>query len=708
MGYSYRRYGVALIGIQTDMRGTWPIMLNPGPTYVLKSSDICFYLNIAKEENSSFLSTANQPSAELSTTVIAPEPKTAETSECKPSSVTSGEQLLKVQEVDIIRKLSSISSHSTAMVSDGNSSKKNSIIDMLSMSGQRRKSSSIFGSLMDFDDQNSNNDSSSTRIKRAVSDFASKTKRAITKRSSNQLEIPKVEFGATNDVVAARGRRPSIAAVPVMFVNIKVLRCYRGYYFVIRIVKGFPPCSPYVGVSPTLCYLLREKKPCCCLQLSASCDHNTFTSIKDYNWSNKCIILATDFASNGIYNFIVPQRAYFHSPQSLRPIVLLLEQLPHPAFIDAISWFPMVYWMQGSLDNLDDLIRSGINTADAVVVVNKESSNSAEEDYLADCNTIVAVQTMFKMFPGVRIITELSQSSNMRFMQFRAHDVYALSLSKMEKLEKERGSHISYMFRLPFAAGSVFSASMLDTLLYQAFVKDYVITIIRLLLGIDQAPGSGFLSSMRITKDDLWIRTYGRLYQKLCSTTCEIPIGVFRTQSTQNQNDNTINLDFIFPVINEKLRYQQLVEEIERQEIINLVKNRMQDLGFCEGDYENPAAKRNSISYVIINPNFDLSLEEGDIIYLIRPSPIKSKKTFISRGNSIRPSNWSSKRRQSQASNTSQSTQPRVSSKSETSFERKSSSASINFTTSVDSCGTTELQIPVPIRCQSVVTLMKH
>ncbi|GFS94861.1 potassium channel subfamily T member 1, partial [Nephila pilipes] len=99
------------------------------------------------------------------------------------------------------------------------------------------------------------------------------------------------------------------------------------------------------------------------------------------------------------------------------------------------------------------------------------------------------------MFPSVRIITELSQSSNMRFMQFRANDTYALHLSKMEKSERERGSHISYMFRLPFAAGSVFSASMLDTLLYQAFVKEYMITFVRLLLGIDQAPGSGFLSS---------------------------------------------------------------------------------------------------------------------------------------------------------------------------------------------------------------------
>lgn len=34
------------------------------------------------------------------------------------------------------------------------------------------------------------------------------------------------------------------------------------------IVKGFPPVSPFIGVSPTLCYLLKEKKPLCCLQLA--------------------------------------------------------------------------------------------------------------------------------------------------------------------------------------------------------------------------------------------------------------------------------------------------------------------------------------------------------------------------------------------------------------------------------------------------------
>ena len=53
------------------------------------------------------------------------------------------------------------------------------------------------------------------------------------------------------------------------------------------------------------------------------------------------------------------------------------------------------------------------------------------------------------------------------------------------------------MFREPFAAGYVFSMSMLDTLLYQTFVKDYMIHLISLLLGCQQAPNSGYLCNVR-------------------------------------------------------------------------------------------------------------------------------------------------------------------------------------------------------------------
>lgn len=36
---------------------------------------------------------------------------------------------------------------------------------------------------------------------------------------------------------------------------------------------------------------------------------------------------------------------------------------------------------------------------------------------------------------------------------------------------------------------------------------------------------------MKVTEEDLWISTYGRLFQKLCSSSAEIPIGIYRTES---------------------------------------------------------------------------------------------------------------------------------------------------------------------------------
>lgn len=104
--------------------------------------------------------------------------------------------------------------------------------------------------------------------------------------------------------------------------------------------------------------------------------------------------------------------------------------------------------------------------------------------------------------------------------------------------ERDKGSNLVFMFRLPFAAGKVFSVSMLDTLLYQvsllterhknglslvftqtpnviysyrlvllcwspqSFVKDYMISITRLLLGLDSMPGSGFLCAVSSLNTD--------------------------------------------------------------------------------------------------------------------------------------------------------------------------------------------------------------
>ncbi|KAK6195412.1 hypothetical protein SNE40_000849 [Patella caerulea] len=564
--HAHRKYGVSLVGVQKDVIGS-TIQLNPGPRHIMRNTDLCFYMNLTKEENSAFI--LAHPNQENNNSQPRLPQGTEQASRVASMIASVGTVALELQ-------------HTRMMGGDG---------------GVGRQGS----------------------------------KRA-------HLNLPK----GLN--IQSLQKRPSIAPVPAVLesndVQINVfpesesetddddsstesVDSSNPDY-----VRGFPPVTPYVGTSPTLCHLSREKRNLCCLELCQTCSHCSFISAKDYEWDNRIIIVAADYASNGLYNFIVPLRSHAREANSLNPIVLLFEQSPDLGFLDTICYFPMIYWMVGSIDCLSDLLRAGINLADNVVVVNKESSNSVEEDTLSDCNTIVSVQTIFRLFPTANIITELTQSSNMRFMQFRANDIVALAISKLEKKERQRGSHIYYMFRLPFAAGNVFSASMLDTLLYQAFVKDYLITFVRLLLGIDQAVGSGHLSCMKITKEDLWIRTYGRLYQKLCSTTCEVPIGIYRTQlqscpelSSKKTNHKSTTASLHLGESEDMCNGGNNLTP-ERQEIIQMVKCRMQSQGLPLEEYDESSDKRTSVSYAIINPNYDLKLELGDIVYLIRPSSL--------------------------------------------------------------------------------------
>nr|XP_055056696.1 potassium channel subfamily T member 1 isoform X6 [Misgurnus anguillicaudatus] len=632
--HAHKKYGVCLIG--TKREDNKSILLNPGPRHIMSATDTCYYINITKEENSAFI--------------------------------------FKQEE-----------KHSKGMSVAG-------VYDAPS----RLPVQSIIASMVD----------QSTSYGTVAIDLQNPDPPA----DNSKLTLP-TENGAGS-------RRPSIAPVLEIADSSAILPCdllsdpsedetnqsdEEGAP-ALEYIKGYPPNSPYIGSSPTLCHLLHQKAPFCCLRLDKGCRHNSFEDAKAYGFKNKLIIVSAETAGNGLYNFIVPLRAYYRPRKELNPIVLLLDNPPDNHFLEAICCFPMVYYMAGTIDNLDNLLQCGIIYADNLVVVDKESTMSAEEDYMADAKTIVNVQTMFRLFPSLSIITELTHPSNMRFMQFRAKDCYSLALSKLEKIERDKGSNLAFMFRLPFAAGRVFSISMLDTLLYQSFVKDYMILIARLLLGLDTTPGSGYLCAMKVTEEDLWIRTYGRLFQKLCSSSAEIPIGIYRTEShmfsssefkevcKQSQvsvedcedtrdrgetwkekaahRNSTGSDQSEHPLLRkksmqwarrlsrkntkppsraERINQQRLnlYRRSERQELSELVKNRMKHLGLPTVGYEDVANltasdvmnrvnlgylqvaqtdemndNQNTLSYVLINPPPDTILELNDIVYIIRSDPL--------------------------------------------------------------------------------------
>ncbi|XP_066536824.1 potassium channel subfamily T member 2 [Hoplias malabaricus] len=576
--HAQKKYGICLIGMCRGDSKT--ILLNPGRHFTMGSSDMCFYISVTKEENSSF------PSQER----------------CRNTPHTR----ILVNEI--------VANMGTVVLDLQNTSETPSRSSTLSVPAETLKSSK--------------RPSISTVLELPASPLL----------QAGESDLSEDETGALWEEQASDGY-----------------------------IMGYPPNLPYIGSSQTLCHLLKEKMPNCCLELNKGCSHQHCEDAKAYNFCNKPVIVSAETAGNGLYNFILPLRASYRPRHELNPIILLLDNPPDENFLETICWFPMVYYMVGSIDSLDDLLRCGVSFAVNMVVVDKESTMSAKEEYMADAKTIVNVQTLFRLFSGLSIITELTHPANMRFMQFRAKDRYSQALSYLEKKEKKKGSNLAFMFRLPFAAGRVFSVGMLDTLLYQSFVKDYVITITRLLLGLDTTPGSGFLCAMQITEEELWMQTYGRLYQKLCSSVGDIPIGIYRTETQipeplqPSQSELSVNVDDVEEVKTEPLRRRSLqwarrfsrsrvarpdrrqgpLRRSERQEMAELVKKRMKNLGLSTKGFDDMNDSQGSHSYVLINPPPDTRLELHDIVYIIREDPfLFMSKDADSRKSSVGNTSW--------------------------------------------------------------------
>ncbi|ESO94250.1 hypothetical protein LOTGIDRAFT_232492 [Lottia gigantea] len=567
---AHQRYGVCLVAVLDVNRSEPRLQLNPGSDHILKGSDFCFYLGMTREEYSKINACA------------------------------------ETEAVDSART-------------------KN--IELIASEIQKWLQSEEEG---DVDDDES-----------LFSTITSQLGKTITHRlqHNNDVSTPLLSSPVEKDTIKKPVSSSTAAKGTETLERFsqqesgKILQFYdMGQE---SFITGPPPSTLYVGTKRTSCHLHRDRRPSCCTKWGEVCEHCSFKTAKDERWDQQLIILVAGYGSTGIYNFIVPLRSDYLNVNNLSPIILLLEQEPDKMFIETIAHFPLVYWMQGKMTSIDDLLVAGINKATHLVVANKENDSDIQEDVLSDAETVVTVQKITNLFPATNVITELNDASNMRFMQFQAHDAYSQSISKLEKrLKEETNSNLPHLFRLPFTSGQVFSAGMLDRLLYQTFVKGYLISFVRLLLGIDAEPNSGHLSSVRVRRATLaQFPTYNDLYQGLCSTTGEIPIAIYRTEKRPalsvaalekmdneevlvNNNSKHFGLPSR-PSIPAKL-FAQSDTDFNRPS--ELVYSRMKSLDLSDDIHCDTPLDSNILSYVIVNPSPKRKLKSGDMIYVIQPS----------------------------------------------------------------------------------------
>ncbi|RUS81211.1 hypothetical protein EGW08_011005 [Elysia chlorotica] len=627
---AHQKYGVSLIAVLDTTSPEAQLQLNPGPEHTLKASDYCFYMSLTREEN-----------VKVSPVTRLPDDKNAAAE-------------IRKKNIEMIVKC-----------------------------------------LKEYDGENEEVEEESV-FSTITSSIGSTLAQSLRKGLEDVplLRLSNLNPGEMSPSDKSKGSRANLetfdrvhnATVPLKIVQYMIDLGQESFTI------GPPPSTLNLGTRRTLCHLHKEPRMLCCLEWGKACQHCPYKVASDRRWDGQLVILSVRRSCSGLYNFIIPLRSNYLSQLSLMPLIIMFQETPTRLFLETIAHFPLVFWMKGTLTSIDDLLVAGVNKAMHLVISHIDTDPTGEEN-LSDAETIVTVQKISRIFPNVNIITEVTEAANMRFMHFKAKDTYMLQIRHLEKNLKERTTtHLPYMFRLPFAAGKVFSSGMLDRLLYQTFVKGYLISFVRLLLGIDAEKNSGHLSSVCIQRATLsQFPNYGDLYQGLCSTTGEIPIAIYRTEkhdvassemTDQNGKQEELNSkedpsrpskwkeNFRSPKsalsqvlttssppssptnTNGQSRVSASVlpnrltsprgsmsaqlfvgDPQSNRHLEEMVQARMESLGLARQDKPYVIKKaEKTLSYVIVNPSPKRKLKTGDIVYVIQPSSMQAVPNKLNRG----------------------------------------------------------------------------
>lgn len=132
-----------------------------------------------------------------------------------------------------------------------------------------------------------------------------------------------------------------------------------------------------------------------------------------------------------------------------------------------------MYYLRGSPRSFRDLQRCNILQASAAILLSGFATNAYHTRRGAvavDGPTVFRYRVMRRANPSLQITTELSQGANVTF------------LSETISNTSSAGLHGDFRLSELFAAGAMYSPSMLDALICQSFFSPNLVHILRLLL----------------------------------------------------------------------------------------------------------------------------------------------------------------------------------------------------------------------------------
>lgn len=309
--------------------------------------------------------------------------------------------------------------------------------------------------------------------------------------------------------------------------------------------------------------------------------------------------------------------------KNLSPIVIFHEEEPTQQIWSQLSSFPQIYFVRGSALKDSDLDKINLEDAKQVVILSpliskkpgvdktptqrmseqeesmlkednmdddtvKEKKEKDEEN-LMDAQTIFKYNIIKRRHKSVKIITELYSHQNLAYLD--DPNIYTVM------------NEYGYDQTPIFAAGEVYSSSLMDSLVCQACYNSALITVLRQLVIGETRKSFQKKNIVTFGKEFTKIKSsnlyhvhvpeyligskFNKLYKEFALEKYMIPLGLYRKDT----------------IIKDKKRADSLYDE-------NDVKNKQEI----------------NINYVVTNPSPDTILRESDIVFVLAyedPADIK-------------------------------------------------------------------------------------
>lgn len=312
-----------------------------------------------------------------------------------------------------------------------------------------------------------------------------------------------------------------------------------------------------------------------------------------------------------LYDLIRPLRAKYLGP--LKYIVLLYPfDIPEDVW-QRISIFEAIIFVRGSPLEESNLRRAGIFRASQVVVLADGSTSEgsgAGMEALVDSEAIFAYQHVKRMNPSTQVVVELVNQSNVGYLDENVGDSTASD----------------YKFSSQFAAGIVFTTSILDSIVCQAYYNPQIIKVVnKLVSGVDQTERADLA-------DEAQKKMMSPDAHSDSDSDDDAPPGSMKRMSGKKPSLARLKSDvrtiqgsclYQIPLPDDlsKRTYGALYQHLAQQGMI--------PLGIYRGIFSNMniGPKSNRMPYVFTNPEKDTELFSCDRVFVLATSPPQQSAT---------------------------------------------------------------------------------